>query len=93
MKSARSTQSSRPKRTLRVPAAGSSGLFTASHSCVSPSGMLSITSFTGSSTAMRRAAVRLSTSRTACSRMPTSVVEMNFVTPTPSQNARTASAG
>ena len=87
-KSARSIQISREKPTLRVPAVSSSGLFWSSTSRV-PS-KLSMTTFTGSRTAMRRVAVLLRSSRTHHSRRAGSDSLSTLETPTLSQNSRIA---
>ena len=91
MKSSRSIQSSRVMRTWRVPAAGSSGLLTASSSSTRPASQSVSTSFSGLSTAIRRGAVRLSSSRTQCSSSANSTTLSCLVTPIRSQKSRIAS--
>ena len=89
MKSARSIHISPPNGILRVPADSSSGLF-GNSTILEPPPQLSITTFTGSRTAMRRVAVWLSSSRTHHSRSAGSLSDSTFETPTRAQNSRIA---
>jgi len=92
-KSSRSMKTSRVNGTLRVVGVSDCGLSTASTSMVSPAGMLVSTTLIGSTTARRRRAIELSSSRTACSYTAMSVMLSNFVTPTPMAKRRRAQAG